>query len=49
MFFPTIKHLERLAAFDRVDALLAFAREKPIVTIQPDGPPVGRDPSCRKS
>lgn len=40
MFFPTIKHLERLAGFDRVDALLAFAREKPVVTIQPDGPPV---------
>jgi 8-oxo-dGTP pyrophosphatase MutT (NUDIX family) len=40
MFFPTIKHLERLAAFDRIDALLAFAREKTVVTIQPDGPPV---------
>lgn len=39
MFFPTIKHLERLAAFDTIDALLAFAREKPIVTIMPDGPP----------
>ena len=39
MFFPTIKHLERLAAFDHVDALLAFAREKPVVTIQPEGPP----------
>lgn len=39
MFFPTIKHLERLAAFDSIDALLAFAREKPIVTIMPDGPP----------
>jgi 8-oxo-dGTP pyrophosphatase MutT (NUDIX family) len=39
MFFPTIKHLERLAAFDRIDALLAFAQEKPIVTIMPDGPP----------
>jgi 8-oxo-dGTP pyrophosphatase MutT (NUDIX family) len=40
MFFPTIKHLERLAAFDRIDALLAFAREKPVLTIQPDGAPV---------
>lgn len=38
LFFPTIKHLERLAAFDRVDALLAFAREKSIVTIRPDRP-----------
>jgi 8-oxo-dGTP pyrophosphatase MutT (NUDIX family) len=38
LFFPTIKHLERLAAFDSIDALLAFAREKPIVTIRPDRP-----------
>lgn len=38
LVFPTIKHLERLAAFDNVDALLAFAREKPIVTIRPDRP-----------
>lgn len=42
LVFPTIKHLERLAAFDSVDALLAFAREKPIVTIMPDrGPTEG--------
>src|SRR5580658_7573964 len=42
LVFPTIKHLERLAAFDSVDALLAFAREKPIVTIMPDrGPSEG--------
>lgn len=39
MFFPTIKHLERLAAFANVESLLAFAREKPILTIMPDGPP----------
>jgi 8-oxo-dGTP pyrophosphatase MutT (NUDIX family) len=38
LFFPTIKHLERLATFENVDALLAFAREKPIVTIRPDRP-----------
>jgi len=36
---PTIKHLERLAGFASIDALLAFAREKPIVTIMPDVPP----------
>ncbi len=39
LFFPTIKHLERLATFTSIDALLAFAREKPIVTIRPDRPP----------
>lgn len=39
LFFPTIKHLERLAPFGGVEALLAFARDKPIVTIQPEGPP----------
>jgi len=42
LVFPTIKHLERLAAFDNVQALLAFTREKPIVTIMPDrGPSEG--------
>ena len=35
LVYPTIKHLERLAAFDDVAALLAFARTKPIVTIMP--------------
>jgi len=39
LVFPTIKHLERLAAFESISALLAFAREKPIVTIMPDPPP----------
>ena len=42
LVFPTIKHLERIAPFDSVEALLAFAREKPIVTIMPDrGPTAG--------
>lgn len=39
LVFPTIKHLERLTAFTGIDALLAFAREKPVVTIMPDRPP----------
>ncbi len=42
LVFPTIKHLERIAAFGSVEALFAFAREKPIVTIMPDrGPSEG--------
>ena len=39
LVFPTIKHLERLMAFTGIDALLAFAREKPVITIAPDRPP----------
>ena len=39
LVYPTIKHLERLAAFDDVDALLEFAARKPIVTIAPDRSP----------
>jgi 8-oxo-dGTP pyrophosphatase MutT (NUDIX family) len=35
LVYPTIKHLERLSAFDSVDAALAFARSKPILTIMP--------------
>jgi len=35
LVYPTIKHLERLVAFDSVDAALEFARTKPIVTIMP--------------
>ncbi|HEV3195731.1 MAG TPA: hypothetical protein VGZ06_06295 [Candidatus Cybelea sp.] len=35
LVYPTIKHLERLVAFDSVDAALDFARTKPIVTIMP--------------
>jgi len=35
LIFPTIKHLERIAAYDTVEALLEFARTKPIVTVAP--------------
>ena len=35
MVYPTIKHIERLAQFDSVDALLDFAKSKPIVRIMP--------------
>lgn len=38
MVYPTIKHVERLAEFDDVDALMAFARSKPIYSIMPDVP-----------
>ena len=40
LMYPTIKHLERLAAFASVDALMTFARAKPIVTV---APPVSPD------
>ena len=36
LVYPTIKHLERLAAFDDIEALFAFARTKPIVIVTPD-------------
>ena len=36
LIFPTIKHLERIAPFASVDELLAFASQKPIVTVSPD-------------
>ncbi len=39
LVYPTIKHLERLAAFRDIDSLLAFAMHKPIVTIMPDTAP----------
>ena len=39
LVYPTIKHLERLQSFDDVEALLAHARSKPIVTIMPGYPP----------
>lgn len=39
LVYPTVKHLERLASFDSADALVAFARSKPIVTIAPDAHP----------
>ncbi|HVR47391.1 MAG TPA: NUDIX hydrolase [Candidatus Binatia bacterium] len=36
LVYPTIKHLERLSAFDSLEAALRFARSKPIVTIMPN-------------
>lgn len=36
LVYPTIKHLERLAEFDDVDALLNFARNKPVYRVMPD-------------
>lgn len=33
IIYPTRKHLERIAEFDSVDALVAFARTKPISTV----------------
>ncbi len=39
LVYPTIKHLERLATFSDVAALLAFARSKPVLTIMPDRAP----------
>jgi 8-oxo-dGTP pyrophosphatase MutT (NUDIX family) len=39
IIYPTLMHLERLAAFASVSSLLAFARTKPIVTIMPHGLP----------
>ena len=37
--YPTIKHLERLIEFARVEDAIAFARGKPILTIMPDDTP----------
>jgi 8-oxo-dGTP pyrophosphatase MutT (NUDIX family) len=39
LVYPTIKHLERLAQFERVADVLAYARTKPILTIMPDRAP----------
>jgi 8-oxo-dGTP pyrophosphatase MutT (NUDIX family) len=39
LVYPTIKHLERLAAFSAVEQLLEFARAKPILTIMPSTAP----------
>jgi 8-oxo-dGTP pyrophosphatase MutT (NUDIX family) len=36
LVYPTIKHLERLSAFESLDAALRFARSKPIVTVMPN-------------
>ena len=38
MVYPTIKHVERLAAFHDVETLMQFARSKPIYSIMPDVP-----------
>jgi hypothetical protein len=38
MVYPTIKHVERLAQFDGVDELFAFAKTKPIYSIMPNTP-----------
>jgi 8-oxo-dGTP pyrophosphatase MutT (NUDIX family) len=35
LIFPTIKHLERLSAFNSIDALLAYAANKPIQAVTP--------------
>lgn len=35
LIFPTIKHLERIAPYARIDELFAFAERKPIVTVAP--------------
>jgi len=35
LVYPTIKHLERLARFDSVDAALDYAKRKPVLTILP--------------
>ena len=39
LVYPTIKHLERLAEFERVADALTYARAKPILTIMPDRAP----------
>ena len=39
LIFPTIKHLERIAPYETVDELMAFARDKAIVTVSPDVQP----------
>lgn len=37
LYYPTRKHLERLASFRRVRDAIAFARSKPVVTVLPTG------------
>jgi 8-oxo-dGTP pyrophosphatase MutT (NUDIX family) len=39
LVYPTIKHLERLRAFDQLGAALDFARRKPVLTIMPFASP----------
>jgi 8-oxo-dGTP pyrophosphatase MutT (NUDIX family) len=41
LVYPTIKHLERLAAFGALESLRDFARSKPIYTIEPATSPEG--------
>jgi len=36
LVYPTIKHLERLAAFTTLGALSEFARTKPVLALSPD-------------
>lgn len=38
LVYPTIKHLERLRAFESADEAGAFARRKPVLTIMPHAP-----------
>jgi 8-oxo-dGTP pyrophosphatase MutT (NUDIX family) len=35
LIFPTVKHLERIAPYHTVDALMAFAAAKSITTVEP--------------
>jgi 8-oxo-dGTP pyrophosphatase MutT (NUDIX family) len=42
LVYPTIKHLERLTAFDSLEDALVFARNKPVLTILPESTPDGR-------
>jgi len=39
LIFPTIKHLERIAPYHKVEELLAFAGTKTIVTVTPEVQP----------
>jgi 8-oxo-dGTP pyrophosphatase MutT (NUDIX family) len=39
LVYPTIKHLERIAPFESVEALEEFARTKRVLTIMPTGSP----------
>ena len=39
LVYPTVKHLERLAAHASVEDALTFARAKPVLTIMPDRAP----------
>ncbi len=36
LVYPTIKHLERLTAFDSVEAAREFAKNKSVITVAPD-------------